>query len=204
MRSGEPTAAARAFVAAGRQPDDPANVARRPFVKICGVTDAAGALAAIRAGADAIGLNVVPGTPRELPLDEAAALAALVRGAAPAGQRPRIVAITADPSAEQVAAVVAAVDPDAIQDSGTGAGAGTARRMPPAGPPGRPSMSPRRPTPPSATGRSRARGPCCPAVSSASSSTPPAARIRAARASARMPPWPPRSPGTCRSPWPVA
>jgi len=126
MRSGEPSAAARSLVAAGRQPDDPANVARRPFVKICGVTDAAGALAAVRAGADAIGFNVVPGTPRELRLDEAAALADLVRASAPAGKRPRIVAITADPDAAQVAAVIAAIDPDAIQDSGTGAGAGTA------------------------------------------------------------------------------
>ena len=49
-----------------RRPDDPANVARRPFVKICGVTDAEGVLAAVRAGADAIGLNLVPGTPRAL------------------------------------------------------------------------------------------------------------------------------------------
>ncbi len=52
----------RAFVAAGRLPDDPAAAdARAPLVKICGVTDAAGILAAVRAGADAIGLNFVPG-----------------------------------------------------------------------------------------------------------------------------------------------
>ena len=88
MRSGDPAAAARAFVVAGRQPSDPANVARRPFVKVCGVTDAAGVLAAVRAGADAIGLNVVPGTPRELALDEASALADLARASAPAGERP--------------------------------------------------------------------------------------------------------------------
>ena len=45
MRSSRiPTAAVRSFVAAGRQPDDPANRGRRPFVKICGITDAAGAL----------------------------------------------------------------------------------------------------------------------------------------------------------------
>ena len=61
VRRGDPAAAVRAFVAAGRRPDDPANVARRPFVKICGITDAAGVLAAIAAGADAIGLNVVAG-----------------------------------------------------------------------------------------------------------------------------------------------
>ena len=50
-------------------------------VKICGITDAAGIEAAVRAGADAIGLNLVPGTPRALELSEAAALAARDRGA---------------------------------------------------------------------------------------------------------------------------
>ena len=82
VRSGEPAATVRSFVAAGRQPDDPANVARRPYVKICGITDADGALAAVRAGADAIGLNFVPGTPRALSLSEAGDLARLVRAAA--------------------------------------------------------------------------------------------------------------------------
>ena len=118
MRSGEPTAAVRAFVAAGRQPQDPANIARRAFVKICGVTDAEGALAAIRAGADAIGLNVVAGTPRALEMDEARALAALIRASAPPERRPRIVAITADADASLLDEVVAALDPDAIQFSG--------------------------------------------------------------------------------------
>ena len=89
MRAADPAAAVRSFVAAGRQPDDPANVARRPFVKICGITDADGVLAAVRAGADAVGLNLVPGTPRALTLDEAAALARLVRCAARPARRPR-------------------------------------------------------------------------------------------------------------------
>ena len=66
-------------------------------MKICGVTDLDGALAAVRAGADAIGLNVVAGTPRALALDEAAALAAAIRAAAPPHTCPRIVAVTADP-----------------------------------------------------------------------------------------------------------
>ena len=79
MRAADPAAAARAFVAAGRDPGDPAADARVPFVKICGVTDAAGVLAAVRAGADAIGLNFVPGTPRALTIDEAVALARLAR-----------------------------------------------------------------------------------------------------------------------------
>ena len=40
MRSPHAVAAVRSLVDAGRAPNDPANVARRPFVKICGVTDA--------------------------------------------------------------------------------------------------------------------------------------------------------------------
>ncbi len=118
VRADDPAAVARAFVAAGRAPVDLANVARRPFVKICGVTDVDGALAAVRAGADAIGLNVVPGTPRALSIEEAATLAAAVRGAAPPDARPRLVLVTADLPADQLAAFIAAVDPDAIQYNG--------------------------------------------------------------------------------------
>ena len=118
VRAADPAAAVRAFVAAGAQPDDPANVARRPFVKICGITDADGVLAAVRRGADAIGLNVVAGTPRELALDEAAALARLARSAGAAGRRPLVVAITADASRESLERIVAALDPDVVQLSG--------------------------------------------------------------------------------------
>jgi len=118
MRAADATAAARSFVAAGRQPGDPANVARRPFVKICGVTDSAGALAAVRSEADAIGLNLAPGTPRALEVTEAAGLARVIRSAAPNGTGPRVVAVVADPDAEHLAALTAAIDPDAIQFSG--------------------------------------------------------------------------------------
>jgi phosphoribosylanthranilate isomerase len=92
-------------------------VDRRPLVKICGVTDARGVLAAVRAGADAIGLNLVPGTPRALGLEEAVALARLVREARPAPQ-PAVVAVTADHAPDDLAAIVEALDPDAVQLSG--------------------------------------------------------------------------------------
>ena len=119
MRSADPVAAVRSFVSAGRAPDDPANVARRPFVKICGVTDADGVLAAVRAGADAIGLNLAPESPRRLALGEAAELARLARVAAPPERRPAIVAVVADPAPEDVASIVTALDPDAIQWAGS-------------------------------------------------------------------------------------
>ena len=130
MRAVDPAAAARAFVAAGRQPSDPANVARRPLVKICGITDEAGIRAAVRADADAIGLNVVPGTPRALDVAEAAHLAMVARASARPGRRPRVVLVTADPDPTHLAASVAAVDPDVIQDNGLAATrAATDRRL---------------------------------------------------------------------------
>ena len=118
MRSLDAVAAVRAFVNAGRAPDDPANVARRPIVKICGVTDADGVLAAVRAGADAIGLNLVPESPRCLSLTEAAELARLARLAGGGDRRPRIVALVGDVEPDEVTRIVAATDPDAIQWTG--------------------------------------------------------------------------------------
>ncbi len=119
VRSTQPRAAAAAFVAAGRAPADLANLARRPLVKICGVTDADGALAAVAAGADAIGLNVAPGTPRELDLDEAAALARLIRSAGAGERRPLVVAVTVDATPAQLAAITSAFDPDIVQLNGS-------------------------------------------------------------------------------------
>ena len=119
MRSGNPAAAASAFVAAGAVPGDPANRARTASVKICGITDADGIAAAVAAEVDAIGLNVVPGTPRALELAEAAELARFTRRITPAGRRPRLVAITADAGPARLAEIVAAIDPDVVQLSGT-------------------------------------------------------------------------------------
>jgi tryptophan synthase beta subunit len=119
VRAPDPAAAVRTFVAAGRPPSDPANLAATPFVKICGITDAEGVLAAVRTGADAIGLNLVPGTPRALSLAEAVELRRVARALAPvAGGGPRIVAITADAGPDRIAEIVAALDPDAVQLSG--------------------------------------------------------------------------------------
>jgi tryptophan synthase, beta subunit len=118
VRAGDPESATRAFVAAGFPSPHPVEMARAPLVKICGITEAAGIQAAIRAGADAIGLNLVPGTPRALRLDEAAALARLARDSAPLGRRPTIVAVTVDRSAADLNAIGSALDADAIQLSG--------------------------------------------------------------------------------------
>ncbi len=115
MRSADPAAAVRAFVAAGAFPVDPAVAGRLPAVKICGIADADGVRAAIRVRADAIGLNVVPGTPRALRLEAAAELAAAIRASAPVDTRPRIVAVTAETDADRLRTIVAAIDPDVVQ-----------------------------------------------------------------------------------------
>jgi tryptophan synthase beta chain/phosphoribosylanthranilate isomerase len=118
MRSDDPVAAARAFVAAGQDPIDMTADDRAPMVKICGVTDERGVDAALRAGADAIGLNFAPGTPRELTLDEGVALARHARRLGRGPGRPLVVLVIADLPAARVAEIVAALDPDAVQLSG--------------------------------------------------------------------------------------
>ncbi|HEY3186794.1 MAG TPA: pyridoxal-phosphate dependent enzyme, partial [Solirubrobacteraceae bacterium] len=119
VRAGDPQSAARSFVDAGAHPSDPVEAARAPLVKICGVTDAAGIEAAVHARAGAIGLNLVPGTPRALDLAEAVELAHLARQMGPAGASPRIVAITVDRSADELNEIARVLDPDAIQLNGT-------------------------------------------------------------------------------------
>jgi phosphoribosylanthranilate isomerase len=49
-------------------------------VKVCGVTSVADALAAAEAGANAIGVNFVPGSPRRVALERAREIARAVRG----------------------------------------------------------------------------------------------------------------------------
>jgi tryptophan synthase beta subunit len=118
VRTGDPEAASRAFVDAGAPPADPVEDARASVVKICGITDAAGIEAAIRSGADAIGLNLVPGTPRALELEEARELAALARSITPSDRQIRIVAVTVDRSAGDLREIVTALGVDAVQLSG--------------------------------------------------------------------------------------
>ncbi len=194
VRAGDPAAAARSFVAAGAVPADPANVARRAFVKICGVTDEIGVLAAVAAGADAIGLNVVDGTPRVLGLEEAASLARLARAAGRGDGRPLVVAITADATPGRLASILAAIDPDVVQLSGDEP-VRAARRS--ADEPGRSCICrsrnrltwPRRPAMSShVDGRisTRASSGCC--------STRPAGRTPAGRGRAPRHAWPRRSP----------
>lgn len=85
---------------------------RRPMgiqVKICGVTTAEAADAAIGAGADYLGLNFCPASPRYLAPEPARALAAHARG------RIRLVALLTDPKDDAIVAAIAAAEPDFLQ-----------------------------------------------------------------------------------------
>ena len=115
MRAADPQAATAAFVAAGRPPADIAADDSAPMVKICGIVDEDGLLAAARAGADAIGLNVVAGTPRALEPNRASDLARRAR-ALPA--RLEVVLVTADLQPAELLALIDTVDPDVVQLSG--------------------------------------------------------------------------------------
>ena len=78
-------------------------------VKICGITSAEAADAALRAGADFVGLMFHPRSPRNLSLEQGASLAQRLRG------RARIVAVLRDPSDEALGAIQAQVKPDLVQ-----------------------------------------------------------------------------------------
>ncbi len=78
-------------------------------VKICGITSDADARDAIEAGADAIGLNFVPGTPRALEPDVAARISALCRG------RVVRVGVFRDETSERITELVDRVGLDVVQ-----------------------------------------------------------------------------------------
>jgi phosphoribosylanthranilate isomerase len=84
----------------------------RTRIKICGITRVGDALAAARAGADAIGLVFRSGTPRAVSIDVARAIAAA---------RPPFLAavgLFVDPAPDEVRAVLAAVPIDLLQFHG--------------------------------------------------------------------------------------
>jgi phosphoribosylanthranilate isomerase len=89
-------------------------------VKICGLSTAPTLEAALAAGADMVGLVFFARSPRFVSLDQAAALAARVRG------RAKIVALTVDAGDEALAAIVAKVSPDMLQLHGSETPARTA------------------------------------------------------------------------------
>jgi len=84
-------------------------------VKICGVTDPAAAVLSAELGAAWLGLNFWPGSPRCLDLEQARAIAAAVRAAAP---RVALVGVFVNPAAGVVAETAAAVGLDLLQFSG--------------------------------------------------------------------------------------
>ena len=83
-----------------------------PLVKICGLSTEETLAAAIAAGAERVGFVFVPRSPRYLPLDRAAALAAQARG------RAAIVALVVDAEDAALDAIAAAVAPDMWQFHG--------------------------------------------------------------------------------------
>ncbi|MET0772392.1 MAG: tryptophan synthase subunit beta, partial [Candidatus Limnocylindrales bacterium] len=112
------TARVAAFVAAGTPAPtgtDPAADARTPRLKICGLTEPTGLAAAIAAGADMIGINMVPGTRRALEEREAASLVTAARATSQPGAGPRIVGVFADRPAAEVAAIAGRLALDAVQ-----------------------------------------------------------------------------------------
>jgi phosphoribosylanthranilate isomerase len=79
------------------------------LVKICGINSVESADAAVRAGADFVGLVFHAGSRRNLAPDFAHALAEHLRG------RVRLVALVADAGDERIAAILEAVRPDFLQ-----------------------------------------------------------------------------------------
>jgi phosphoribosylanthranilate isomerase len=85
-------------------------VSRPLFVKICGITSAADALAAVRAGADAVGFNFDRRSIRLVCLEDAAAISRVLPR-----PRPLRVGVFANASLEEIASADARVGLDVIQ-----------------------------------------------------------------------------------------
>jgi len=84
----------------------------RTYVKICGITRVEDAVAAVRAGADAIGFVLWPGSPRVVAFEQARSIASLVPPFV------SIVGLFVDPTPEHVRSALAAVPLDILQFHG--------------------------------------------------------------------------------------
>lgn len=82
-------------------------------IKICGITRPADADAVVRSGADALGLNFAPESPRRVDLARACAIAGGVRGAVTR------VGLFLDPEPDEVRRVLDSVELDALQFHGS-------------------------------------------------------------------------------------
>lgn len=94
---------------------------RRPLVKICGVTRVADAVRAAELGADLLGLNFHPPSPRFLAADAARRLADAVRG------RARLVGVFVDRTPAEIERLVDEVGLDLVQLHGDESPAGFER-----------------------------------------------------------------------------
>jgi len=81
-------------------------------VKVCGVTDPANALAAVELGADYLGLNFYPGSPRFVEAGRALEIAGAVAGRVP------LVGVFVNASAAEVEEIAGRVGLDLVQFSG--------------------------------------------------------------------------------------
>lgn len=82
---------------------------RKPGVKVCGVTRVEDARLAVELGADLIGLNFWPGSPRFLTIDAARSIVEAIEG------RVRTVGVWVNPVREDVMAVEEALSLDLLQ-----------------------------------------------------------------------------------------
>lgn len=90
---------------------------RPPTVKLCGLRGTDDARAAVHAGADLVGIVLVPGTRRYVPPPTAAAMVRTVREAAVEAGRftPEIVGVVGQMSLAVASQLVATIGIDAIQ-----------------------------------------------------------------------------------------
>ncbi len=89
----------------------------RVRIKICGVTRPEDALACARAGADMIGLNFYPGTPRHVKYHEAETIVASL-AALPDSQKPSLVGVFVDEETATVLEILENLGLDGAQFSG--------------------------------------------------------------------------------------